>query len=271
MARWSSNAPGDAVPRAEAIRKFQQLTAPLAAKAVEDTAFYRYGALLSRLDVGFDASSFGGDVAAFHAEMETRAKTFPDAILATATHDHKRGEDMRARLAVLSEMPHEWETILRAWLGDAVPLFSMTEGKMAPSFADATLLFQMIVGAWPLDLSSEDAQGCTAFVERLATWQTKALREAKLETDWSSPNEPYENGARDFLTKLFQSEEWRRKISAFVDRIAAPGALNGLVQTLLKPPRPAFLIYIRGLTSGISAWSTLITEVRSISRGGRKA
>jgi (1->4)-alpha-D-glucan 1-alpha-D-glucosylmutase len=244
-----SNTQEDAELRAEAIRKFQQLTAPLAAKAVEDTAFYRYGALLSRLDVGFHASSFGGDIQAFHEEMETRARTFPHSMLATATHDHKRGEDVRARLAVLSEMPDEWDAILGTWLDDAAPFLSTIEGKTAPSPGDATLLFQMIVAAWPLDLSHDDAQGCVAFAERLATWQMKALREAKLETDWSAPNVPYESAAKDFLTKLFE-DDWLRKISAFVDKIAAAGAVNGLGQALLKLTVPG----VPDLYQGTEFW-----------------
>ena len=250
-----SNTPGDVELQAEAIRKFQQLTAPLAAKAVEDTAFYRYGVLLSRLDVGFDASSFGGDIPAFHAEMETRAKTFPHSMLATATHDHKRGEDVRARLAVLSEMPDEWDTILRTWLNDAAPFFSTIEGKIAPSPGDAGLLFQTIVGAWPLELSHDDAQGCAAFAERLATWQVKALREAKLETDWSVPNASYESAAKDFLAKLFEGD-WPRKISTFVDQIAAAGAVNGLAQALLKFTVPG----VPDLYQGTEFWDFSLVD-----------
>lgn len=258
VAAWldgGSNTAGDVGRRAEAIRKFQQLTAPLAAKAVEDTAFYRYGALLSRLDVGFDAASFGGDIAAFHAEMETRLKIFPHAMLATATHDHKRGEDVRARLAVLSEMPAVWEASLCSWLDQAAPFFSTIEGKTAPSLADATLLFQMIVGAWPLDLSHEDAQGCAAFAERLVAWQMKALREAKLETDWSVPNASYESAAKDFLTNLFR-EGWPERIYAFVDRIAPAGALNGLTQTLLKLTVPG----VPDLYQGTEFWDFSLVD-----------
>ncbi len=96
--------------------RFQQLSAPLAAKAVEDTAYYRYGVLLSRNEVGADVRRFSASVAEFHAACLARRKHFPDAMLATATHDHKRGEDVRARLAVLSEIPDEWERAVRRWL-----------------------------------------------------------------------------------------------------------------------------------------------------------
>ena len=106
--RWLGGEPGDKV----AVTRFQQLSAPVAAKSVEDTAFYRYGRLLSRNDVGFDASRLGGSVADFHRACADRLATFPDAMLATATHDHKRGEDLRARLAVISEVPDEWAAFL---------------------------------------------------------------------------------------------------------------------------------------------------------------
>ena len=139
--RWLGGEPGDKV----AGTRFQQLSAPVAAKAVEDTAFYRYGRLLSRNDVGFDAARLGSSVADFHRACADRLATFPDAMLATATHDHKRGEDVRARLAVISEIPDDWAAFLRN-----------AERSMAerPDPADEIMLYQMIVGAWPPDLRS---------------------------------------------------------------------------------------------------------------------
>src|SRR5579883_2127512 len=239
----------------EAIRHFQQLSAPLAAKAVEDTALYRYGRLLSRNDVGCDPARFAEDVAAFHKQNDRRAAVFPQAMLATATHDHKRGEDVRARLAVLSEIPEIWAETLDQWLAEAASLFTQIEGKPAPSYGDAAILFQMLVGAWPADLSAEDETGCAAFADRIGAWQQKALREAKLATSWLMPNEPYESAARKFLMRIF-APAWAVKISAFAQRIAAAGAVNGLAQTLLKLTVPG----VPDIYQGCEFWDMSLVD-----------
>jgi (1->4)-alpha-D-glucan 1-alpha-D-glucosylmutase len=203
----------------ESIHRFQQLSAPVAAKAVEDTAFYRYGRLLSRNDVGFNIERFAGDASAFHAAAQERCRHFPHALLATATHDHKRGEDVRARLAVLSEQADKWASLLPGWIERSAPLRSGD----APSAGDVAMLLQMIIGAWPLDLHREDVSGRRAFAERLSTWQQKALREAKLRSDWAAPDEAYERAAKEFLMKLLadaQIPQLLDEIAAFVERIA---------------------------------------------------
>jgi (1->4)-alpha-D-glucan 1-alpha-D-glucosylmutase len=221
-----------------AVTRFQQLSAPIAAKAVEDTAFYRYGRLLSRNDVGFDAALMGIDAAEFHAACAARLADFPDAMLTTATHDHKRGEDVRARLAVLSEIPEEWARVLRGWLHHV-------SGAM-PSAGDAAMLFQMIVGAWPSDLPPDDTSGVRGFATRLAGWQEKALREAKLRTDWAAPNAEYEAAARSFLDRLLTDQGFLREATAFIARIAPAGAVNGLAQTLLKLTAPGVPDFFQG-------------------------
>ena len=232
--RWLGGAPEDKV----AATRFQQLSAPVAAKAVEDTAFYRYGRLLSRNDVGFDAGRLGGSVADFHRACAERLAAFPAAMLATATHDHKRGEDLRARLAVISEMPDDWATFLAQCRAiDAV----------RPDPADEIMLYQMIVGAWPPLLDTSDQSGCKAFAERLAAWQQKALREAKLRTDWTVPNEAYEATARNFLFNLFSTRERFLPLArSFIDRIAPAGAVNGLAQALLKMTVPGMPDFFQG-------------------------
>ncbi|HEY4042657.1 MAG TPA: malto-oligosyltrehalose synthase [Rhodopila sp.] len=232
--RWLGGAPGDKV----APTRFQQLSAPVAAKSVEDTAFYRYGRLLSRNDVGFDAGRLGATVADFHRGCADRLASFPDAMLATATHDHKRGEDLRARLAVISEIPEEWTTFLaRCRAIDA----------RRPDPADEVMLYQMIVGAWPLDLRSSDAVGCRTFAERIASWQQKALREAKLRTDWTAPDEKYEMLANDFLFGLFAEDSAFLSLAqSFVDRIAPAGAVNGLAQVVLKMTVPGMPDFFQG-------------------------
>ncbi|PVM82940.1 malto-oligosyltrehalose synthase [Caulobacter endophyticus] len=218
--------------RADAIRRLEQLSAPVAAKAVEDTAFYRYGRLLSRNDVGFDPGRFSTSPERFLQRAAERGEAFPSSLLATATHDHKRGEDVRARLAVLSEIPDLWSERAKAWLSLA-PLEGVDPG-------DAHMLHQMIVGAWPLDLRPDDAKAMAAFADRLAGWQRKALREAKLRTSWTVQDEAYEAACETYLQRLLTEDEgeFRQNAHAFVDRIAPAGVANSLVQTGLKLTLP---------------------------------
>ncbi len=217
--------------------RFQQLSAPLAAKAVEDTAYYRYGVLLSRNEVGADVSRFSETPADFHAGCLERLQHFPDAMLASATHDHKRGEDVRARLAVLSEIPDEWERAVRRWF--AMNASHRREGPM-PSPGDEAMLYQMIVGAWPFE------GDLGAYAERLAGWQLKALREAKLATDWTAPNLEYEDAARSFLYTIMSDAAFVEEARAFADRIGPAGAVNGLTQTLLKLTVPGVPDFYQG-------------------------
>jgi (1->4)-alpha-D-glucan 1-alpha-D-glucosylmutase len=216
--------PGDPELMAEAVRRFQQLSAPIAAKAVEDTAFYRYGRLLSRNDVGFDQAQFATSTAEFHAQMAARAHSLPRSMLATATHDHKRGEDVRARLAVISEVPEEWRSAVRCWNAIA----AADRSGVAPG--DIYQLYQMLVGAWPAKLDG--------FAERIIAWQEKALREAKLRSSWAAPDEEYESTARSFVETILASDEFIGEVGAFVDRIRPAAEANGLVQAFLKCTAP---------------------------------
>jgi (1->4)-alpha-D-glucan 1-alpha-D-glucosylmutase len=210
--------------------RFQQLTSPAAAKAVEDTAFYRSAVLLSRNDVGFSTEQFSAPLAEFHAVNQQRLQAFPDNLLATATHDHKRGEDTRARLAVLSECAPWYVEHVEHWRTLAAPL---RDDAATPSAGDELILYQVLLGSWPLD-QAEDFEG---YHQRLWQWQQKALREAKLQSSWSAPNEAYEQGVEAFLTRLLLTEEGRPLRSAInnaAQAIAPAGALNGLAQTLLR-------------------------------------
>ena len=243
----------------EAIARFQQLSAPVAAKAVEDTAFYRYGRLLSRNDVGFDIERFSDDAVAFHGRILRRQATHPHALLATSTHDHKRGEDVRARLAVLSEHATDWAARLPRWIRQTEALRRPHGGALAPSAGDIAMLLQMIVGAWPLDLAFDDAEGRRAFADRLADWQQKALREAKLASDWAAADEDYEAAARHLVLTLVGDgavPELLAEIAAFVDRIAAAGAVNGLAQALLKFSVPG----VPDLYQGTEYWDFSLVD-----------
>ena len=233
--------------RRVAATRLQQLSAPITAKAVEDTAFYRYGRLLSRNDVGFDAARLGAEPAEFHHCCAERRARFPDAMLATATHDHKRGEDVRARLAVISEMPDEWGCIVRRWMAMNAAHRAIVDGAPAPSPGDEIMLYQTILGAWPLTLDPADDVRRGRFVARIAGWQEKALREAKLATSWTSPNCQYETAARKFLDRIMGEESpFPAEVARLADRIAPAGAVNGLAQVLLKLSVPGVPDFFQG-------------------------
>jgi malto-oligosyltrehalose synthase len=241
--------------QAVALARFQQLSAPLCAKAVEDTAFYRYGRLISRNDVGFDARCFGYSTGEFHRKIQARERQFPHAMLATATHDHKRGEDVRTRLAVLSEIPEHWARALERWLDLSAPLRRMLHGM--PSSGDAAILFQTIVGAWPDGLTSTDQQGLAAYSKRLVLWQQKAIREAKLHSDWAEPNRAYEAAATNFIDWIFSgSSELLVEIAEFVRNIRVAGAAKSLAQTLLKLTAPG----VPDLYQGTDYWDFSLVD-----------
>lgn len=244
---------GDA-DRVTAVRRLNQLTAPVAAKAVEDTAFYRYGRLLSRNDVGFEAGRMSMDKAAFLQSGAARALDWPRAMLATATHDHKRGEDVRARLAVLSELPEIWRDTVRQWL-------AMTEQGRPEVIAadDAYTLFQTLVGAWPLDLQADDTEGLRAFGSRVAGWREKSLREAKMRSSWAAPDEDYEKANLAWLETLLnpaKSAAFLASIAAFVARVAPGGAINGVVQAALRCTWPG----VPDLYQGTELWDFSLVD-----------
>ncbi|MEJ8629889.1 hypothetical protein P0F65_08830 [Sphingomonas sp. I4] len=214
---------------AEAVRRFQQLSAPIAAKAVEDTAFYRHAVLLSRNDVGFDAGRMSLSIAAFHERMKDRTARFPHAVLTTATHDHKRGEDVRARLAVASAMPDAWRQQIEAWWSQTVHL---AEG-VDP--ADWYMLIQTLFGAWPED---DERDG---FAERIAGWQEKSLREAKLRSSWEDPDTDYEarcNALAKTLIDEAAGSPFRHGLSALLKQIAPAARANSLAQVALRYTAP---------------------------------
>jgi (1->4)-alpha-D-glucan 1-alpha-D-glucosylmutase len=242
-----------------AITRFQQLTPPLAAKSVEDTAFYRYGRLVSRNEVGADPTRFSISVQDFHAANAARAQRFPNTLLATATHDHKRGEDVRARIAVLSEMPQQWEHAVRRWVSLNAPLRTEAAGGRAPTAADELMLYQMLVGAWPLDLVKTNQDGVRAFAGRIDQWQTKALREAKLASGWVQSDEGYESACRSFLYGILEQKannEFLKELAEWVRKIAPAGVVNSLTQTVLRLSSPG----IPDLYQGTEFWDFSLVD-----------
>jgi len=204
----------------DALRRFSQLSAPVAAKAVEDTAFYRYGRILSRNDVGFDPHRHVMEVEEFHQRMTTRASSGASAMLTTATHDHKRGEDARARIAVLSHLPGAWEEFIAA-LPAAADIHS----------ADAYQLYQTLLGAWPDEAPGED------FVTRIQGWCQKYLREAKLRSNWATPDEGYEARFCEQASELILGPHgalFRTLLSALLARIRPLAQAHTLLQVVLR-------------------------------------
>ena len=224
--------------------KFQQYTAPVMAKAVEDTAFYRYVRLISLNEVGGDPRRFGTSTSTFHRHNAARAQDFPRAMLATATHDHKRGEDARLRIDALTEMPGRWRRTLRIF--DSLARQGTLAGSLpGPSAKDKYALYQTIVGTWPSDwLNGEGrppAEKLEVYVERVCEWFRKAMRESKLRTSWTRPDTEYEEGALGFVRHLFDSPASRiflRELQALLHDVAVVAMISGLAQTTLKLTSP---------------------------------
>jgi (1->4)-alpha-D-glucan 1-alpha-D-glucosylmutase len=245
--------------RLRAMARFQQLSSPVAAKSVEDTAFYRHGRLLSRNEVGADPGQFAISDRQFHAECGERARRYPVAMLATATHDHKRGEDLRMRLAVLSEIPDRWCDTVERWRREHQALRARDAAVGGPDPIDEYMLYQMLIGAWPLDLRPTDAAGLAAFCERLQGWQLKAVREAKRLSGWSEPNLEYEQACAGFLKALLTPQRSARFLAeayALITDIAPTGAINSLSQTALKYSAPG----VPDLYQGTEFWDFSLVD-----------
>lgn len=251
-----ANASARADLHALALRRFQQLTPPLAAKALEDTLFYRRGPLLSRNEVGASPAGFALSLDDFHALSAARAAAHPHAMLATATHDNKRGEDTRARLAVLTETPDDWWRLAQSWIARLAP-----DGP--PSAADRYLLLQSLVGAWPLTLSAEhlpEKPGALfSFLTRIDQWQEKALREAKLHTSWTDPDAAYEDAARRCVHGLQDTADGLallQEIAAYAWDIAPAGLINSVTQTVLRNTLPG----VPDLYQGADLWDFSLVD-----------
>jgi malto-oligosyltrehalose synthase len=221
--------------------RFEQLSATLTAKAVEDTAFYRYSRLLSRNEVGSDPGELALPVERFQAAAAGRRAAFPAAMLATATHDTKRGEDHRMRLAVLSELADEWRELAIRWSGQ----------YPAPEPAVGLMIWQTVIGAWPPDFDA------ARFHERLEGWLVKALREAKQRTAWDEPNESFERACKGYLAYLFDpTRGFLAEAEAFVARIAPAGIRNSLTQTVLRLTMPG----VPDLYQGAEFWDFSLVD-----------
>ena len=200
-------------PAREAVRRFQQLTGAVMAKGVEDTACYRDTRLVARNEVGGDLARFGRSVAELHAANAEREARWPRSLLATSTHDSKRGEDVRARLAVLSERPERWWELAERWT-------ARLAGPVEPG--DALLLWQTMVGAWPLQ------------VERCRAYMEKALREAKLRSSWVEPDAAYERAVAALIDRAYGDAELRAELEALLTAVVPAGRAKAAGLALLR-------------------------------------
>ena len=221
------------------VGKFQQVTAPVMAKGLEDTAFYIYNRLLSLNEVGGDADRFGVSPEELHRVFQVRQAQWPRALSALSTHDTKRSEDVRARLNVLSELPEEWQGCLQRWSALNAQYRQELDTKPVPGANEEYLLYQTLLGAWPLEPYS--AEEYAAFVERIQAHMQKALHEAKVHTSWVNPDPAYDQAVQQYIAKILDSQTnaaFLEDLRPFQRRLSHYGLLNSLSQTLLKITAP---------------------------------
>jgi (1->4)-alpha-D-glucan 1-alpha-D-glucosylmutase len=237
------------------VGKFQQVTGPVMAKGVEDTAFYVYNRLVSLNEVGGDPEHFGVSPAEFHEYNQERAQHWPHALSATSTHDTKRSEDVRARINVLSELPGEWRRALTRWSRFNRRFHS--EQADAPDRNDQYLFYQTLVGAWPL---GPDGERLTeGFVQRIREYVQKAIHEAKVHTSWINPNPAYDEAVNRFVTGVLDEQgngRFLQDFRAFQKRVSHYGQLNGLAQVLLKIASPG----VPDIYQGTELWDFSLVD-----------
>jgi (1->4)-alpha-D-glucan 1-alpha-D-glucosylmutase len=214
----------------ELVMRFQQLTGSTMAKGVEDAAFYTFNRLISLNEVGGDPGRFGTSLEVFHQACLEAQQHWPRAMLATSTHDTKRSEDVRVRIDLLAEIPARWAKAVHRWA-------ALNERHRRAGWPDRNteyLLYQTLVGAWPLDL------------DRAIAYIEKASREAKVHTSWTKMNQAYEEAVRGFVADVLADREFTADLEAFVSPLVEPGRVNGLAQTLLKCTAPGVPDFYQG-------------------------
>lgn len=239
------------------IGRFQQFTGPMMAKAVEDTAFYNYNRLVSINEVGGDPAHFGDSVATFHRLNQERQASRPHALLATATHDTKRSEDVRARINLLSEIPKEWKERLTRWTRWNKRKKTKVDGELAPGRNDEYLLYQTLAGSWPFE--SPRGEALHQYTHRIQQYMKKAASEAKANTSWIAPNEAYENALQDFVAAILSDEPesaFRTDFEPFATRIARWGIWNSISQVTVKLTSPG----IPDIYQGTELWDFSLVD-----------
>ena len=222
-------------------RKFQQFTGPVMAKGMEDTSFYRVLPLVSMNEVGGGPGRRAGEPADFHQRMTRRRETHPQSMVTTATHDTKRGEDVRARIAALSEMPYKWAEHVDRWQVLNRRARRGIKEEVCPSSPDEYLFYQTLLGVWPAGDEPSSPQVYFQLQERLEAYMVKAAREAKIHTSWLNPDEEYEDGLRDFVAQVLggqASSLFLKDFESLALEIAIPGASNALSQLVMRMTVP---------------------------------
>jgi (1->4)-alpha-D-glucan 1-alpha-D-glucosylmutase len=220
--------------------RFQQLTGPLMAKSVEDTLFFRQHMALALNEVGAEPLPRAFSVDRFHREMQTRLQRQPDALSGTSTHDTKRGEDARARLYTITEAPKLWAEAVKRWREMNRQTVRLLDDGPAPEPAVEWMLYQALAGVWPTDLHPEDEEGLKALEKRFIAYVEKAIREAKLRTNWGDSNEAYETAVLGYARHLLSPNN-RAFLSDFADTLRPfirAGLINSLSQTIIKLMAP---------------------------------
>lgn len=226
------------------VMRFQQFTGPLMAKGFEDTTLYVYNRLLSLNEVGGFPKTFGVSLEEFHDFNKSRNTCWPHALNATSTHDTKRGEDLRARLNVLSEMPEEWEANIRKWRKINSKKKRTMRGLRVPDKNDEYFLYQTLVGAYPFSQSEQ-----SPFLARIKSYMVKAVREAKIHTAWLAPDREYEDACLGFIEQILDAakpNEFLETFITFQKKVARYGILNSLSQTLVKITSPGVPDFYQG-------------------------
>ncbi len=227
--------------------RFQQITGPVTAKGVEDTAFYIYNRLASLNEVGGMPDRFGIPVDTFHGQTIERAKSWPHALITTSTHDTKRSEDMRARLNVLSEVPDEWRQCIVRWGRMNRKKQQIVDARRVPERNEEYLLYQTLLGSWPAGQAATEDH--SIYTKRISDYMLKAVREAKVNSSWISPNERYESALLAFVDAIMDRNgrnEFLRDFLRFQEKIAFFGMLNSLSQTLFKITSPGVPDFYQG-------------------------
>ncbi|MGH2615216.1 MAG: malto-oligosyltrehalose synthase, partial [Thermomicrobiales bacterium] len=241
--------------RCRFVMKFQQLTGPVMAKGVEDTAFYRYNRLVALNEVGGDPGAFGSSVAEFHRQNAERARRWPHALLTSSTHDTKRSEDVRARIAVLSELPREWRAAVNRWGRLNRRRKTRVEGVPAPDRNDEYLFYQTLLGTWPWEMETPDEE----LVDRIAAFMLKAAREAQIHTSWINPDQGYEDALQGFVRAALDASRpnpFLEDVAALRDLVAHAGAINALSQQLLKLTAPG----VPDIYQGTEVWDQSLVD-----------
>jgi (1->4)-alpha-D-glucan 1-alpha-D-glucosylmutase len=230
--------------RARFIGKFQQITSPVAAKGIEDTVLYVDNRLLSLNEVGSEPTRFGIEPAEVHRWMVERRRRWPHALSATSTHDSKRGEDLRARLNVLSEIPGAWKDAVSKWRSLNRRFKAELAGTLAPDPNEEYFLYQTLVGAWPFGDFDLDA-----FRDRIRAYTLKAMRESKVHTTWLSPNEEHERAVLAFVDAILdrrRAAPFFQSFEPFQSRVAQLGIYNSLSQLVIKVAAPGIPDFYQG-------------------------